>query len=82
MLVNVPHPICHVVEAFLVGDVIDKHDSHGLPERKRPTKNFYSLALPNLSCADESGTTHEDWVPVEAGGDGVESFLAGCVPNL
>merc|ERR550517_2123589 len=50
VFINVPQPICHIVQAFLVGDVVDKHDTHSLP--------------------------------VETGGDGVEPFLAGSVPNL
>ena len=29
MLLNIPDPVLDVIEAFLVGDVVDKHDAHG-----------------------------------------------------
>ena len=29
MLFNVPDPVLDVVEALLVGDVVDQHDAHG-----------------------------------------------------
>lgn len=29
MLFNVPDPVLDVVEAFVVGDVVDQHDAHG-----------------------------------------------------
>ena len=35
MLFNVPQPIGHIVETFHIGDVVHKHDAHGLPENTR-----------------------------------------------
>ena len=45
MLINVPQPICHTVEAFWVCDVVDQHDTHGLPEGKRTIKSLFGHCL-------------------------------------
>ena len=34
MLVNVPQPVCHIGEAFLVCYIVDQHDTHSLPKEK------------------------------------------------
>ena len=63
VLFNIPDPVLDVVEALLVGDVVDQHDPHGpaivgrgdrpepLLSRRVPDLEFDLFAI-ELDCAD------------------------------
>ena len=76
MLLNIPDPVLDVIEAFLVGDVVDKHDAHGpsvvgggdgsepLLAGSVPDLKLDLLAI-KLNCSDLEINPYKNWMFIE-----------------